>query len=230
MEASPGVLPLLRLLHITDSSFPVGGYAYSHGLEWLVADGRANEPEEISEVLRAFVAQTVGRQWLPAAAMAFRARTVESAALADLRLDASISASAEREAGRAMGCRLLDVATQMFDARRTAELRELVRAGRSPGQFAVAFGALASDIAVLEAESLGALGYSMVNSITQAAIRLGVIGADAGARLVAQAMPAVDAAARSVAADSRPNIGSFSPLLEMASLLQPTLKFRMFAS
>ena len=230
MQTSTGVLPLLRLLQVTDSSFPVGGYAYSHGLEWLVAEGRANSADQIEGVLRTFVGQTVKRQWLPAAALAHRASSSMSICAADVRLDASISAFAERNAGRAMGRRLLDLAASTLEVRGIARLRASVVASESPGQFAVAFGALSNEIGVAEVDALGALAYSMVNSVTQAAIRLGVIGADAGARLVADAMPAVSQAVESVSTANRPRIGSFSPLLEMASLLQPTLKFRMFAS
>ena len=36
---------LLRLLQVTDSSFPVGGFAYSHGLESLAANERIGERE-----------------------------------------------------------------------------------------------------------------------------------------------------------------------------------------
>ncbi len=230
MQSSPAVLPLLRLLQFTDSSFPVGGYAYSHGLEWLVAEGRANNADQVAGVLRSFVSQTIRRQWLPAAAMAHRARSLAATCHADERLDASISAVAERNAGRAMGRRLLDLAASTLEAPGTARLRASVVANESPGQFAVAFGAVSNELGVPESDALGALGYSMVNSVTQAAIRLGVIGADAGARLVAEAMPAVSDAVQSVSTTERLRIGSFSPLLEMASLLQPTLKFRMFAS
>ena len=46
-----GTLPLLRLLQITDSAFPVGGFAFSQGLEWLVQHGWVDCEADVAAVL-----------------------------------------------------------------------------------------------------------------------------------------------------------------------------------
>ena len=223
-------LSLLRLLHITDSSFPVGGYAYSHGLEWLVATGRVSDEAGVDVVTRSLVEQTLRRQWLPAAARAYRAQEFRALLAVDDALDASIAAESEREAGRAVGARLLEVlATRGADSL-IEKLHADVLSKTTPGQFAVAFSAAGRDCGAAEREVLAALAYSLVNSIPQAAIRLGVIGPSAGARIVASAAPAIANAVQAVNSDPRPRIGAFSPMLEIAAMLQPTLQFRMFAS
>lgn len=226
----PQRLPLLRLMQMTDSSYPVGGYAYSHGMEWLVQTGHVTSEKEVAGVLESFIAQVVRHQWMPAAAAAFRARAVAQAQRIDILLDASILAEAEREAGRAMGRRLLDLATATLAVPRVAELRVAVLASTSPGQFAVVFGAVGRECEVDEGDMLAALGYSAVNSVTQAAIRLGCIGPEAAVRLVTGSAPAIAEAAATVASAPRQRIGAFAPMLELASMLQPTLRFRMFAS
>ena len=223
-------LPLLRLLQIADSSFPVGGYAYSHGLEWLVAERRVVDEPGLSEFLETFLAQTVRRHWLPAAAGAFRANTPALLSRIDVLFDASIVPEPERRSGRAMG----------------RQLHQLLRANRGlsssrfpltafptadcPSQYAIVFAAVARAFAIEEEAVLAALGHSLVSSVTQAAVRLGVIGAHASARLVTQSLPTLARAASDVSATPRPRFGSFAPTLELASMLQPSLKFRMFAS
>ena len=227
MERPETTLPLLRLLQITDSAFPVGGYAYSHGLEWLVAEGRVSNEDGLADLLSTLVSQTVRRQWLPAAARAFMARSQTQLRRIDAMLDASISAAAERAAGRAMGQRLMEVCADIIGVTEGSPLAGL---RESPKQFAAVFGALGQTFALAELEMLSALGYSLVSSVTQAAVRLGVIGAQASARLVANSLQPLAEAATIVEATRRPAIGSFAPGVELAAMLQPTLRFRMFAS
>ncbi|MCC7363994.1 MAG: hypothetical protein IT303_06450 [Dehalococcoidia bacterium] len=230
MSAAPaGHLALLRLLQVADSAFPVGGYAYSHGVEWLVHQRRVTGEADLAPVLETYVRQVAARQWFPAALAAHRARSIAAVLRADDWLDASIAPTPEREAGRAMGERLLATAAPLAGPR-TELLAAAVAAGRSPGQHAVAFAALAHDTGAPPEAMLAALGTTMVTSITQAALRLGVIGQAAAVRLHAATGPALAAAVESAAAAPARRPGAWSPLFDVAAALQPTLQFRMFAS
>ncbi len=234
--AAPGAL--LRLLQITDSSFPTGGFAFSHGVEWLTQRAGVTGEPGMHALLVAYIDQAVARQALPAALAAMRATTTTSLLRTDEVLDASFAAAAEREAGRIMGERLLTGALGAFEAFHAGEQDALaadllgeVRAGTTPGQYAVAFGAIAYDQRVPEADALTALAFSMVLSVAQAAVRLNVIGQSASARLVARAEPQLErGVAEVLAARRRRALGTFTPGLDVAGVLHPTLQFRMFAS
>ncbi len=227
------VLPTLRLLQIADSSFPVGGFAYSHGLEWLASQQRPSEAD-LAALLAGYLEQVGGGQWLPAALAARRAGSLAPLLHGDEALDASIAAMGEREAGRAMGERLLAGAADAFPsvaAGRTQAMLAAVRGGETPGQYAVAFGAVANDHEVGEPEMLAALSFAMASSITQAAVRLNLIGQGAAGRLIAGAAPRIDRLVAATIARKRGlRLGAFTPALDVAALLQPSLKFRMFAS
>ena len=224
------VSALLRLLQVSDSAFPVGGYAYSHGLEWLTHEGRLAGAEDVASVLHAFIAQPLRCQVLPAAVRAFRARTGAQVVRIDHSLDASLIAESEREAGRAMGARLLETASDSQPDPVVASHLVAVRSGEAPGQYAVAFALVARATDSGEETALAALGYASCASLVSAAVRLGVIGQSAAARITASAATPLTAAVGAVRSQRRPSIGSFAPQLELATLLQPTLQFRMFAS
>ncbi len=224
-------LPLLRLMQVTDSAFPVGGFSFSHGVEWLVQRGGAVDEARLRSTLQVYVQQVVGGQALPSALAAARARTTEAVARVDRMLDASILPEAEREAGRLMGERLLAGATQSFGGSGADGLLRAVRDGLTPGQYATAFGVIARDHGVPDATFLAALGSSMVGAVAQSAVRLTVIGQAAAARLVAGAAPDLDAAiATTLARGRRHAVGAFAPGLDLAGLLHHTLPFRTFAS
>lgn len=226
---SNSTLPLLRLLQITDSSFPVGGFAFSHGIEWMAQQASLTE-ENLRAIVDAYVRQSGGGQWLPSAAAAYGAAATSVALRADRLLDLSMAVKGEREAGRVMGDRLLLTAADALPGPRTLAHLEAVRVGAAPGQFAVAFGLVAADHGAPLDATLAALGSTMVMSVVQAAVRLGAIGQGAATRLAAGATDAIDGAVRTAMTHRQRLVGAFTPGLDVAGLRHPTLPFRMFAS
>lgn len=221
---------LMKLLQMTDSSFPVGGYAYSHGLEWLARQQSLGEAD-LDAVLAAYADQVAFGQWLPAARLAHRSTSAEALVRCDQRMDASILAEGERNAGRAMGERLLVAASETFGGEHTGTLLREVREGYAPGQYSVAFGAAGRDAGVEARPLLTFLAFSMLNSIAQAAVRLGLIGQAASARIVSKAGASVETRVVTLLAmRATARFGAFTPGLDVAGMLHPTLAFRMFAS
>ncbi|MFN0147561.1 MAG: urease accessory protein UreF [Dehalococcoidia bacterium] len=230
MTAAPGLLPFLRLVQAVDSGFPTGGYAFSHGLEWLHHAGLLAGEVAVASALDGYLDQVIAGQAFPAAMGAARARSERALCRWDTVLDASIAAEAERNGGRAMGERLLVGALDAFGGARTAAFLDGIRSGRSPGQYAIAFGVVAADAAVPEDLMLAGLGMAMSAAMAQVAVRLGAIGQAAGTRVVAAVAPAVEARVQqALAREPRPP-GAWLPGLELAALLQPAMHYRMFAS
>ncbi len=217
-------LALLRLLQVCDSAFPVGGFAYSHGLEWSAHEGIVRDESTLRAFLETYVEQCAGRHWLPAALAAYRARNERQLRRIDGRFDVSFASPAERNASLTMGRRLRHEAANAFRL-------ETGGADSSPGHFAVVFGSCARQCGVTERSAWEGLAFTMVQSVVQAAQRLGFIGQSAATRLVGEAGPSILAAVDgSLRRGPRRMFGSFAPGIDVATTLQPTLTFRMFAS
>lgn len=223
--------PLLRALYLADSALPIGGYAFSHGLETLVWEGAVASAGDLRPILERYIVQALERQQLPALFAALTAETDGARVRIDTRLDASIAASPEREAGRALGRRLVQVGALLAPGFETSRYAQAVATGGSPGQHAVAMGALARHLGIPAHAALAAFGHAALVSLTGAAARLGVIGASAAASLVAGTAPLLESAvARVLEAPARRRYGAFLPTLEIASARHPKLPFRMFAA
>lgn len=221
---------MLRLLLVQDSAFPVGGFAFSHGVEWMTRTKRITDEAGLASFVAAYIDQSCARQSLPAALRAFRGTPSEVMRVDDL-LDASMGAPGEREAGRLMGERFLLAVTDTFETgARVRALGDARRAGATPGQYAVAFGAFAADEGVPEAEALTALASGMALAVTQAAVRLNLIGQAAALRVSAAVTPALASTVEAVIASPRRRFGAFAPGLDVAALSHRHLSFRMFAS
>lgn len=231
MPHESSTLPLLRLLQVADSSFPAGGFAYSHGLEWLAHEGLVRTEDDIAAFLRAYVLGAGGGQALAAALQCLRARSLPRVAAIDRRLDASIVSSPEREASTAMGARLLEEASEALECPYARAFLGLVAAREAPGHYPVAFAVVISRHGIDERSALAALAFTMVNSITQAAVRLGLIGQRSMLRLNAGAATAIElVVARLIAGRPLPLFGAFLPAAEIATARHAGLSFRMFAT
>ena len=68
----PGTLNL-ELLHLCDSLFPIGGFAYSDGLERATSDGTIADAAGLQAWLEAVLDDTIGRLEGPAVWHAWRA-------------------------------------------------------------------------------------------------------------------------------------------------------------
>lgn len=222
---------LMRLLQIADSAFPVGGFAYSHGLEWMAHEGLVRDESGVASFLEGYVAQAVLGQGVPGAVRGWRAMSPGAAIRADVELDASMATAVERDAGRAMGERLLVESVNAFGGERAGLLLTDVKSGRSPGQYAVAFGVVAREQGVEEQAMAEGLAYTMIAAVAQAGVRLGIIGQGGSARVTAAACEIAERQLAPILTSRRVRRpGAFAPGADVAGVLHSRLPFRMFAS
>lgn len=224
---------LLRLLQITDSTFPTGGYAFSHGLEGLHAMGLIAVEADVREVARAQIEETLAWQDLPAVSHAHHhasAGDLDSLIDLDRVLSALRPVPALRNASTRMGRRTLEATAPLFPAPFAGRLLDAIRDGLTPGHHAVAFGVAAQAAGIEENAAVTAFAASSINSYVAAAVRLGAIGQTAAQRIIAGLGPILaDAIAAAPAIETR-DFGGSLPLLDIAGMRQPTLPARMFAS
>ena len=100
----------LRLLQITDSALPIGGYTHSWGLEAAIARGLVHDPETLERWTRRWLRMSLGP--LEGVLVASSCRVARSGTRADLlainrRIEVSIVPRSIRHASREMGEQLL---------------------------------------------------------------------------------------------------------------------------
>jgi urease accessory protein len=224
---------LLRLLQLTDSGFPTGAFAFSHGLEGLLAAGVVTAEPHVAEVMTAHLREGFAGIECPAMAHAWRAARaadVDSLTKLDGLLDALKPVSAFRNSSARTGRRLLESASGVVSGPMIVVVRQSVRDGAMVGHHALAFGVVMEAAGVAEATAGVALGAGFVNSLAAAAVRLGIVGAGAAQRLVAGFADEIRAAVARGRHLELDEMGAFLPTIDVAGLRQPTLAGRVFAS
>src|SRR5579871_1805186 len=123
---------LLAALQFGDSAFPTGGFAFSWGLEGLVADGLVETPADVAEIIEDQLVHrwnTMDRALLVGA---LRAADIEDAVGLDHLAEAATASEPLRSGSRRAGRALLGVFSRLGYPRATA-YRAMVEAGAAPG-------------------------------------------------------------------------------------------------
>lgn len=218
-------LPLMVWL---SPAFPVGGFAYSHALEWAARTGDLADWDTLRAWLHDLIAHGAMRTDAILLAAAWRgARGDDCDGLGEVN-DLALALAGSRE-------RHLETSAQ-GDAFRTAiraswrndMFDSLDRA--LPGPIAlpvvVAVAAAAHDQDI--GATLDAFLTSQLSNLTQVAIRLGVIGQPQAQRLIAGALPQLGQLAAFAAHATTDDIGGCAFRSDIAAMRHETLEGRLF--
>ena len=214
---------LLRLMLLLSPSFPVGGFAYSHGLEQAAADGQVRDAAALLEWLAGLICS--GSQWNDAVLLAEAHRQASAGPeLSGLReLASALAGTKERHLEQQ------NLGSAFISAVRSGGLAMPAALGESAA-YPVAVGACSAVQGIDAASALTAYLHSFASNQIQCAIRLGVLGQGDGVRLLAELEPFIFETASKAAASSINDLGSNTIAAEIASMRHETLYSRIFRS
>jgi urease accessory protein len=213
---------LLRLLTWLSPTFPTGGFAYSHGLEWAVESGDARSIAGLIAWLVDILERGSGRTDAILLRHAHRAGD-DFAVLHDIAdLAAALPGCRERALEtKAQGRAFLNAALA-WDTPVLAALK-----GREVA-YPVAIGAVAAAHSIGEERATLGFLHAFCANLVSAAVRIIPLGQQAGLRCMAALEPVLIA----VAADSRAaeldDIGSASLRADLAAMHHETQYTRLF--
>lgn len=219
---------LVVLLHLCDSLFPIGSFAHSDGLETATASGVIQQPADLGSWMETVVDVTLAQCDGPAvrqAWSAFREGDLAGLQRLDAELYAMRPAAAAREAGRAMGSRLLKT---WLSIRPHSPISSVI-GERTSFVLPVAFGIVCAASGISEREAVEAFMYTRLAAVVSAAMRLMPLGQHDGHALLARFLVRVpDATTRVLQARRAPQ--SFAPAMDVAAMSQQYTYSRLFRS
>jgi urease accessory protein len=210
MSAAEARLTRLQWL---SPAFPVSGFAYSHGLETAVADGRISSALDLEAWLDALLMRGSGR-----ADAILLARVLAGDAPEDLaEIAAALAASRERwDETAAMGRAFLDT---------TAALGA---APSAPLPYPVAFGLRARVLGLPAAEVIGAFLHSFAANLTAVAVRFVPLGQTEGQAVLARLAPRLARLAGELVGAGLDDLASATFHADLAAMQHETLQPRLF--
>lgn len=231
-EGQNGRSSELSLLHLCDSLFPLGGFAYSDGLESATSAGSVADARGLGDWLDVCLDETIGRMEGPGvwqAWPAFRDADWETLETLDEELTALRPSAGARRSSRAMGLRLLTTWQALHPDARIEDAVTRARAGTLGPALPVAFAGACVCGGVERRRAVEAFAYTRLASTISAAMRLMPIGQTAAHALLARTLDRVPATVDAIVErDAR--VESFSPAVDIAMMSQQYLHSRLFRS
>ena len=220
-------LPLLVWL---SPSFPVGAFAYSHGLEWAVEAGDINNAAICEAWISDLLVHGSGYNDAIIMAAAYRAVTIrDRAALGEVaELAVAMQPSSERHLeATAQGNAFFTAARAAWEVPSLAFLKS---AWDGDIAYPVAVGVLAAGHDIPLPTTLDAFLLAFSANLVSAAVRLGPIGQTDAQRILVALMPTIRKTAILASTSILDDLGSAAFRSDLASLRHETQYTRLFRS
>ena len=205
---------LLTLVQWLSPAFPVGSYAYSHGLEAAIASGQVRTAADLEGWIATILADGSGRNdaILLAEALKPAADLPALAALAE-----ALAASRERlvetmEQGRAL----------------LATTNALKAGDHPPMPYPVALGAAAAPLGLPVVQVLALYLHTFASNLVQAGVRFIPLGQTEGQRALAALHPVIQRVARDAATAGLDGLGGGALRGDLAAMQHETMDVRIF--
>ncbi len=222
--------PTARLLVWFSPAFPIGAFAFSHGLEWAVEAGDIHDRATLQSWLTTLVEQ--GSGWSDAVLFAHAHRGVAAGkdrALRDVaELAVALQPSRERRLEATMqGDAFIKAVEHAWPNRGLQQLR---RVAPAPHALCVAAGAAAAGAGIVARPAVTAFLTCFCQNLVSSAVRLAPIGQSDGLAVLAALEPVVSEAAERAAKASLAQVGGLAIRSDIASMRHETQITRLFRS
>jgi len=215
---------LFRLLSWRSLSFPVGAFAYSHGLERAIHDGMIKDRASLLGWLSDLI--ECGSGWNDAVLLAEAWRTADiDGGTAVTELAEAMAGSRERHMETTLQGGAFAEAVESWGA---ISLNGEENAGSIP--YPVAIGLAAARHGADLHSALTAYLHAFASNLIQAAVRLVPLGQRDGVATLAALEPVIMSVAEQAAISTLDDIGSCTIMSEIASMRHETQYSRVFRS
>ena len=217
----------LKLFAWLSPNFPVGGFAFSHGLEWAVDAGHISDAAGLLAWLSEMLASGAIRA--DAVLLAATWREPDRVAITNELALALASSSERRLETSAQGNAFLAAIAAAWPAPGLVRLQDAV-AGTDIA-YPVAIGAAAAAHGIPLRPSLETTAFATLSNLVSAAMRLGLVGQTQGQRIVADlADPVAAHAAWAETSSLDEDLGTCTWRADIAAMRHETQYSRLFRS
>jgi urease accessory protein len=211
-------------------AFPVGAFAYSHGLEWAIESGLIASRNDLEGWIDELFARGSAKNDLVFLSVAHRAalngedhRLIE---VAELALASQACAERRLETSQQGNAFM----TAIMAAWPCAVVNRLAKLWQGDVAYPVAVGIAAAGHNIARGPTLEAFGLTFAGNLVSAALRLSLFGQTDGQRVLAALAPSIAQAAVRAERATLDDIGTAAWMSELCSMRHETQTTRLFLS
>ncbi|WP_201220914.1 urease accessory protein UreF [Halochromatium roseum] len=223
---------LLRALQFGDSVFPVGGFAFSAGLETAIAERVVTDVESLSAYTRTALEQatrgdSVGLIWAHRAALA---EDLTQLGQIDAQVYARKLSGETRTMSVRMGKKFTELSAEILEAPLLQSWREQIANGATPGCYPVALGINFAVQGLSARDAFAVHHYGVAAMILSAALRLMRIDHVETQQRLFALCTGTDADYEAAAVMPLSDMAGFAPVTEILAAAHVKARVRLFMS
>lgn len=225
-----GMTALSRLLQFTDSTFPVGTFSFSNGLETASFEGMVLDAGTLRELAQSQALQAAFSDGVAAlhAHRAYLRGDYEAIAKADRTLMLFKMNDEARLMLRRMGKKLTELSARLFDSELMSRWLEDIKAEKLPGSYPVAQGIAYAAAGVDEKALFCAHQYGVINMVLSAALRCVKVSHYDTQKILFELSDQVEALYQEASEMELKDMHAFFPELDILASLHEKGNMRMF--
>ena len=223
----------LNLMTWLSPSFPVGGYVYSHGIEYAVEEGRIKDEHELRIWISAALGQGVGRidgALFKVAWQAVAEDDFERLKWAVERADVMRGTSELALESSAQGWAFFDTVLQTWKSEKLTEVSDVINSMDRQVTYAVAVAVVSAAADIPLRQALLAYYHAFSANLVSAGLRLVPLGQVAGQRCLEALKSKIKVTTDAALAGDFDDLGTAAPLIDWASMKHETQYTRLFRS
>lgn len=228
-----GLENYLDVVQICDSTFPIGTFNHSFGMENYLRTDKITNADEFELWLDTYLkSQFKYGEGLVIALcyQALEAGTIEDIWTYDAIITCSSQAAETRNGTKMIAKQMIELVQLLHDIPLLTKYKEKIAAGEVYGNPAIVFSIFAhyKEVAVQEATML--YGYSINSTMIQNAVRAVPLGQKSGQLILQRTFPILETIVEEINTLDRSYLGANVPGIEIAQIKHETQVFRLFMS
>lgn len=224
---------ILSILQICDTSFPIGSFNHSFGMETYIRDGVIKDTKTFKTWLDSYLKFSFTYNDALALKLVYEyidADNLEFIWILDSLLFAQSIAKETKEASRLIGQRMLKTLENLYSIPLLKLYEAKIQAKELYGNQAIVFAILMKSLGISLQECILSFSYSNANTLVQNAIRAIPLGQKDGQIVLKQCFEEFHNIYNIVQSLSIEDLGASTPGIEISQINHQNLHFRLFMS
>ena len=227
------IINILRVLQICDSSFPIGSFNHSYGMESYLRNNKIANIESLNQYINVFLNNT----FIYSDGLAIRMlyeylnkNEIDNILELDRMITVQAIAKETRNASKLIASRMSKLFLDLYDSKILKEYEEKINTKEAFGHPAIVFGLLMYTLNFSEEEAISFHMYSTISTLIQNAVRAIPLGQKDGQIILKKYIESFKDLYKKIRNLDYSFFGASTPGIELSQIDHEVLEFRLFMS